>query len=82
MQIEKANLNQFDLDSDPNALQRIGNELKSTIFGMVSLLLKEHEISVYIAILIPIIEFLQVAGFAFHNQVIHYISLISIFLAL
>ena len=69
-QLEKGDFHQIDIDSDPNAFQRIGAELKTTIFRMVSLITKEQEISLYIALIIPIIEFLQVMSYAFYHQVI------------
>jgi len=68
-QLDQGASNTLDFDGDPNALQRISFQLKETIFRMVTLIARETELSVYLALLIPLIEFLQVIGFAFYNQV-------------
>lgn len=54
--------------NEESNLSRVSKELKILLFGVLNLLLKEDEISVYISGLLAIIEVTQSAIFLFHPQ--------------
>ncbi len=68
-QFDQDAFNPFDLEMDPNALHKLGNQIRETIFKMIALVTREPEISVYVALIIPFIELIQVISFAFYDQV-------------
>jgi len=74
-QFEKGFKNPLSADAGASYIQRIGNELKTAIFRMVALITKEQEISIYIALAFPFLEFLPIIGFSFYEQV-HHVSIL------
>ena len=68
-QFEKGMKNPLDTDDDTNAIRKIGNEIKTTIFRMVALITKEQEVPLYLALFIPLLEFIPILGFSFYDQV-------------
>lgn len=54
--------------NEESNFSRVSKELKILLFGVLNLLLKEDEISVYISGLLAIIEVTQSAIFLFHPQ--------------
>jgi len=63
------NFNRNNLDTDLGTFERFEIEVKNTIFGVLFVLLKEQEISVYTALILAVIQFLQLLIFPFHNTV-------------
>lgn len=54
--------------NEESSFSRVSKEFKILLFGVLNLLLKEDEISVYISGILAIIEVLQSAIFLFHPQ--------------
>ena len=63
------NNNKNNVDSEQGAFEKFETELKNTIFGVLFVLLKEQEVSIYIYFILSIIQFLQLMIFPFHTTV-------------
>jgi len=64
-------------DDELVGIPKFVHDLKNSIFGIVFVLLKEHEMSIYLTIILCILEFIQVIGLCFHKEV-HYLYLHSL----
>ena len=58
------------LDDETNVFIKFATQLKNSVFGILFIILKEYDYSIYISALLPIIECIQVISFAFNPQVI------------
>ena len=67
---ENNNNNKNNLDNEMGAYEKFESELKNTIFGVLFVLLKEQEVSIYGSFLIAFIQFIQLLIFPFHETVI------------
>jgi len=65
------NNNRHTIDNEQGTLEKLEIEVKNTIFGVLFVLLKEREVSIYIWFLISIIQFVQIIVFPFHPTVSH-----------
>jgi len=63
------NFNRNNLDLELGTFERFEIEVKNTIFGVLFVVLKEQEISVYTAVILAVIQFLQLLIFPFHKTV-------------
>jgi hypothetical protein len=63
------NNNRNNLDSELGAFEKFEQELKNTIFGVLFVLLKEQEISIYTTLILAIIQFIQLLIFPFHETI-------------
>jgi hypothetical protein len=64
-----SNANKNAIDSEKSAFERFESELKNTIFGVLFVLLKDEEVSIWITFIFTFIEFFQIITFAFHENV-------------
>ena len=67
---------------EKSTISKVSKEFKLLLFGVLNLLLKEDEISIYISGLFAIIEFLQALVFLFNPQVYtttYYLNIIEIY---
>jgi hypothetical protein len=58
--------NKTNIDSEKGAFERFETELKNSIFGVLFLILKDDEMSIVLAFIISVIQFLQILYFPFH----------------
>src|SRR5690348_2163619 len=65
----EGNNNKNNIDSEKGAFERFESELKTTIFGVLFMLLKDEEMSIYTSIIIAVIQFLQILYFPFHPEI-------------
>ncbi|EAS07526.3 PAS domain S-box protein (macronuclear) [Tetrahymena thermophila SB210] len=63
--------NKNSLDSEKSLFERIEQELKNVLFGVLFQLLKDVEPSIWIARLLSFIQLLQVLYFPFHRELKH-----------
>ena len=56
-------------DDELVGIPKFAQDLKNSVFGIVFVLLKEHEMSIYFTIILCILEFVQVIGLCFHKEV-------------
>lgn len=77
LQTSGNNTNKDNIDDDANGLRKLGAQLKDSIFGIVFIILKEHETSIYVAIILCIIEFIQTISLAFHKEVLFFMLFFS-----
>lgn len=63
------NNNRHTIDNEQGTLEKLEIEVKNTIFGVLFVLLKEREVSIYIWFLISIIQFVQIIVFPFHPTI-------------
>lgn len=63
-----------NVDGDKSAFEKFEIELKNTVFGVLFVLLKEEEGSIWISSLFVFIEFFQILGFTFSAEVISSLS--------
>jgi len=63
------NNNRNNIDSELGAFEKFEQELKNTIFGVLFVLLKEQEISIYTTLILALIQFIQLLIFPFHETV-------------
>ena len=63
------NDNRNNLDNEKSAFERFEIEIKNTIFGVLFVLLKDEEMTIYGSFLIAFIQFIQILMFPFHPQV-------------
>ena len=64
-----SNNNKTNIDSEKSAFERFESELKNSIFGVLFILLKDEEISIYGSFVIGLIQVLQMLLFPFHSEV-------------
>jgi len=57
------------IEEEQTALERFESELKSTIFGVLFVLLNEHEHSIIHTVIMSLIEFFHILIFPFHHSV-------------
>lgn len=57
------------IDVEMGALEKFESEVKNTIFGVLFLILKENEVSIYVTILFMLIQFVHLLIFPFHTTV-------------
>ena len=77
MEIQDGNENET-FDDGLTGVSRFAQDLKKSIFGIVFVLLKDHEMSIYITIILCILEFIQVIGLCFHKEVINFLLIFII----
>ena len=58
-----------NMDNEKSAFERFEIGLKNTIFGVLFVLLKDEEMSIYGSFLIAFIQFIQILMFPFHPEV-------------
>jgi len=63
------NNNRHTIDNEQGTLEKLEVEMKNTIFGVLFVLLKEREVSIYIWVVISVIQFLQIIVFPFHPTI-------------
>jgi hypothetical protein len=61
--------NKSSLDSENSLLEKLESELKTIIFGVLFILLKEEDSSLILAMLVSFWMFLQLLIFPFHSNV-------------
>jgi inner membrane protein involved in colicin E2 resistance len=61
--------NKSSLDSEKSLLEKLESELKTIIFGVLFILLKEEDSSLILAMLVSFWMFLQLLIFPFHQNV-------------
>lgn len=64
-------------DSEKSSFEKFEADVKNAIFGVLFVLLKEEEMSIWVASIISIIEFFQILLFPFHYQVTLIMFLVS-----
>jgi len=63
------NNNRNNIDSELGAFEKFEQELKNTIFGVLFVLLKEQEISIYTTLILALIQWIQLLIFPFHDTI-------------
>ena len=69
---DNSNEKRNNMDNEKSAFERFEIGLKNTIFGVLFVLLKDEEMSIYGSFVIAFIQFIQILMFPFHPQVKNY----------
>jgi len=60
--------NDLLLAAEVGGIRKMWKDMKESIFGVMFILLKENEMSIYLTVILCVIEFLQVISLAFHDE--------------
>ena len=71
LKTNNSNNNKSSIDNEKSTFERFESELKNSIFGVLFVLLKDEETSIYGSFLVGLIQFLQMLLFPFHSEVIN-----------
>ena len=69
LKTNKSNSNKNNINNEKSAFERFESDLKNSIFGVLFILLKDEETSIYGSFLIGLIQVLQILLFPFHSEV-------------
>lgn len=61
--------NDLLLTAEVGGFRKFIKDVKESMFGVMFVLLKENEMSIYLAVILCVIEFIQVMSLAFHDEV-------------
>jgi len=61
--------NDLLLTEEVGGFRKFVKDMKEGMFGVMFVLLKENEMSIYLTVVLCVIEFIQVISLAFHDEV-------------
>lgn len=61
--------NNIEIDREKNSYERLKNEIKTSLFGVFFVMLKEEDTALPLVILMEFIDFFQILIFPFHSSV-------------
>lgn len=64
----------LDLDKEKNSFDNLKNQIKSSLFGVFFVMLKDTDTSLPLVIFMELINFFQITIFPFHSSVFPFLS--------